>query len=71
VISSVVANAMALVKNHTPNLDMEIFRKDFMVDEADREALVNSAYYPAHDFVSLYDFSSFAESNDNNSLGAL
>jgi hypothetical protein len=66
----VVANAVALMKNHMPNLDMEILRKDFTVDDVEREILVNSAYDTTHDFVSLYDFSSLAESDDNNSLGA-
>jgi hypothetical protein len=68
--SLVVANAVALMKNHMPNLDMEILRKDFTVDDVEREILVNSTYDTTHDFVSLYDFSSLAESDDNNSLGA-
>jgi hypothetical protein len=71
VISSAVANAMVLVKNHPPDLDMEILHKNFTVDDAERETLVNSAYDATHDFVSLYDFSSLAESDDNNSPGAL
>jgi hypothetical protein len=62
---------MALVKNHLPDLDMEILCKDFIDDDAERETLVNSAYDAAHDFVSLYDFSNLAESNNNNSPGAL
>jgi hypothetical protein len=66
----VVANAVALMKNHMPNLDMEILHKDFTVDDVEREILVNSTYDTTHDFVSLYDFSSLAESDDNNSLGA-
>jgi hypothetical protein len=32
-ISSVVANDVALMKNHLPDLDMEILRKDFTVDD--------------------------------------
>jgi uncharacterized tellurite resistance protein B-like protein len=71
VISSTVANAMALMKNHSPDLDKEILHNDFTVDDAEQETLVNSAYDATHDFVSLYDFSSLAESDDNNSLGAL
>jgi hypothetical protein len=71
VISSAVANAMALVKNHLSYLDIKILRKDFTVDDAERKTLVNSAYNAAHDFVSLYDFFSLTESNDNNSRGAL
>jgi hypothetical protein len=69
--SSTVSNAIALVKNHLPDLDMEILYKDFTVDDAEQETLVNSAYDVAHDFVSLYDFFSLNESDDNNSLGAL
>jgi hypothetical protein len=71
VISSAVANAVALVKNHLPNLDMEILCKDFTIDDAERKTLVNSAYDATHDFVSLYDFFSLAKSDDNNSLRAL
>jgi hypothetical protein len=37
VIFLAVANAMALMKNHLPDLDMEIFHKDFTVDDAERE----------------------------------
>jgi hypothetical protein len=66
-----VANAMPLVKNHLPDLDMEILHKDFTVDDAEQETLVNRAYDVTHDFVSLYDFFSLNESDDNNSLGAL
>jgi hypothetical protein len=43
VISLAVANAMALVKNHLSDLDMEILHKDFSVDDVEREELVNSA----------------------------
>jgi hypothetical protein len=35
VISLVVANAVALMKNHLPDLDMEILRKDFIVNDAE------------------------------------
>jgi hypothetical protein len=71
VISSAVTNAMVLVKNHLSDLDMEILCKDFTVNDAERETLVNSTYDVTHDFVSLYDFSSLAESNDNNCPRAL
>jgi chromosome segregation ATPase len=72
VISSTVANVVALMKNHLPDLDMEILRNDFTVNDTGQKILVNSAYDAAHDFVSLYDFSSLAESDDdNNSPGAL
>jgi lipoate synthase len=66
-----VANVVALMKNHLPNLDVEILHKDFTVDDVEWEILVNSTYDVAHDFVSLYDFSSLAESDDNNSPGTL
>jgi hypothetical protein len=56
-ISSAVENAMALMKNHLPDLDMEILHKDFTVNDVEQETLVNSAYNAAHDFVPLYDFS--------------
>jgi hypothetical protein len=36
VISLAVANAMALMKNHLPDLDMEVLRKDFIVNDAER-----------------------------------
>jgi hypothetical protein len=71
VISLSVANSAVLFKNHLPDLDMEILREDFTIDYAEREALANSAYDTAHDFVSLYDFSSLVESGDNNSPRAL
>jgi hypothetical protein len=71
VISSSVANVVALMKNHLLNLDVEILRKNFTVDDTEREALANSAYDAAHNFVSMYDISSLAESDDNNSPGAL
>jgi hypothetical protein len=66
VISSAVANTATLFKNHLPNLDVEILRKDFIVDDTKREVLVYSAYDATHDFVSLYDFSNLAKSDDNN-----
>jgi hypothetical protein len=71
VISSAVANAVARMKNHLSDLDMEILRKDFTVDDGEWETLVNSAYDAAHDFVSLYNFSSLAEFDDNNCPEAL
>jgi hypothetical protein len=66
-----VANVAVLFKNQLSKLDMEILHKDFTIDDAEREALSNSAYDTAHKFVSLYDFSSLAEFDDNNSLGTL
>jgi hypothetical protein len=64
-ISTAVANVMTLLKSYLPDLDVEILRKDFAVDDAEREVLTSSAYDAAHDFVSSYDFSSLAESKDN------
>jgi hypothetical protein len=66
-ISSAVANTVALFKNHMSDLDVEILHKDFTIDDVEREALANSAYDVAHEFVFLYHFSSLAESDDNNS----
>jgi hypothetical protein len=66
-ISSAVAHTAALFKNHLPDLNMEIIRQHFTVDEAEREALVSSAFDAAQDFVSSYDFTSLVESDDNDS----
>jgi hypothetical protein len=71
VISLVVANAMALVKNHMPDFDAEILWKEFTVDDIEREVLVDSAYDTAQHFVSLYDFSMLPGSDDIASLGIL
>jgi hypothetical protein len=62
-----VANAMALLKSHLPDLDVELLCKDFAVDEADSKTLTTGAYDAAHKFASSYDFSSLAESEDNDS----
>jgi hypothetical protein len=64
-ISSVVSNAATLFKNHLPDLNIELLRQDFTVDDAERETLVSSAFDAAQDFVSSYDFVSLAESDDN------
>jgi hypothetical protein len=66
-ISSSVAQTAALFKNHLPDLNMEILRQDFTMDDAEREALVSSAFDAAQDFVSSYDFTSLVESDDNDS----
>jgi hypothetical protein len=71
VISSIVANDAALFKNHLPDLDVEILHKDFIVDDVEWEVLANRTYDVAHEFMSLYVFSSLAKSNDNNSPEAL
>jgi hypothetical protein len=66
-ISTAVANAMVLLKSHLSDLDVELLHKDFMVDEADREAQASGAYDAAHEYTSSYNFSSLAESKDNDS----
>jgi hypothetical protein len=58
---------MALLKSHLSNLDVELLRKDFVVDEVDREALTSGTYDAANELTSSYDFSSLAESEDNDS----
>jgi hypothetical protein len=70
-ISSVVLHAATLFKNHLPDLNMELLRQDFTVDDAEHETLVSSAFDAAQDFVSSYDFTSLAESDDNDSPKAL
>jgi hypothetical protein len=66
-ISTTMANAMALLKSHLPNFDVELLCKDFAVDEAERETLTNDAYDIANEFASSYAFSSLAEFKDNDS----
>jgi hypothetical protein len=70
-ISSAVAHTAALFKNLLPDLNIEILRQDFTVDDAEREALVSSAFDTAQDFVSSYDFTSLVESDDNDSSKGL
>jgi hypothetical protein len=45
--------------------------KDFTIDDAELQALVDSAYDTAQHFVSLYNFSVLPKSDDNASHGAL
>jgi hypothetical protein len=70
-ISLAVSHAMTLFKNHLPDLNMELLRQYFIVDDAERETFVSNAFDAAQDFVSSYDFTSFAESNDNDIPKAL
>jgi hypothetical protein len=70
-ISSAVTHAAAVFKNHLPNLNIELLRQDFTVDDVERETIVSSAFDAAQDFVSSYDFTSLVESDDNNSPKAL
>jgi hypothetical protein len=70
-ISSAVAHAMVLFKNHLPALNLELLRQDFTMNDAERKTLVSSAFNAAQDFISSYDFSSLTESDDNDSPKAL
>jgi hypothetical protein len=70
-ISSAVAHAAVLFKNHLPGLNLELLRQDFTVNEAERETLVSSAFDAAQDFVSSYDFANLVESDDNDSSKVL
>jgi hypothetical protein len=70
-ISSAMAHAAVLFKNHLPGLNLELLRQDFTVDHAERKTLVSSTFDAAQDFVSSYDFASLAESDDNDSPKAL
>jgi hypothetical protein len=44
VISSAVAHAVALMKNHMPDFDAEILQRDFSINEVEQDALVDSVY---------------------------
>jgi hypothetical protein len=66
-ISSAVAHTATLLKNHLLDLNMELLCQDFTVDDAELETLVSSAFDAAQDFVSSYDFTSLAKSDDNDS----
>jgi hypothetical protein len=70
-ISSAVAHAAALFKNHIPDLNMELLHQDFTVDDVERGTLVSSVFDVTQDFVSSYDFASLVESDDNDSPKAL
>jgi hypothetical protein len=70
-ISSAVAHAAALFKNHLPDMNLERLHQDFTVNDAACETLVSSTFDAAQDFVSSYDFASLTESDDNGSPKAL
>jgi uncharacterized tellurite resistance protein B-like protein len=70
-ISSAVAHAVALFKNHLPSLILELLRQDFTMDDSERETLVSNTFDAAQDFVSLYDFASLIVSDDNDNHKAL
>jgi hypothetical protein len=68
VISSVVANAMALLKSHTPDLDTEQLQRDFPFDnDEERDALIDNVCDTAQHFMSQYDFSRINDPDDNGS----
>jgi hypothetical protein len=60
-ISSAVAHAVTLFKNHLHGLNMELLHQDFTMDDVKRKTLVSS----------VYDSASLAESDDNGSPKAL
>jgi hypothetical protein len=64
-IFSAVTHAVAIFKNHLPDMNMELLRQDFTMDDAERETLVSSAFDAAQDSVYSYDSTSLAESDDN------
>jgi hypothetical protein len=70
-ISSAVTHAAVLFKNHLPDLNMEFLHQDITVDDAERKTLVSNAFDAAQNFISSYDFTSLAESDDNNNPKAL
>jgi hypothetical protein len=71
IISSAVAHAAALFNNHHPDLNIELLRQDFTMDDAEHETLVFSTFDAAQDFVSSYDSASLAKFDDNDSPKAL
>jgi hypothetical protein len=68
--SSAVAHVVALVKSHMPDFDAKILRRDFPINDEEWDVLVDSVYDTTQYFVSQYDFSVLAESDDNASPGA-
>jgi hypothetical protein len=70
-ISSVVAHAATLFKNHLPDMNIKLLRQDFTVDDAECETLVSTVFDADQDLISSYDFASLAESDDNDSPKAL
>jgi hypothetical protein len=53
VISSAVAHVVALLKSHTPDLDIEKLRRDFpFINDEERDALIDSVYDTSQHFVS-------------------
>jgi hypothetical protein len=72
VISSEVAHAVVLLKSYVPDLDLELFRKDYPFgddEEQERDALINTVYDPTQFFMSHYDFSVANDQEDKGSPG--
>jgi hypothetical protein len=58
VISSAVAHVVALLKSYVPDLDTELLRRDYPLDNDDeQDTLIDSVYDTAQFFVSQNDFS--------------
>jgi hypothetical protein len=71
VISSAVAHAVALLKSYLPDLDTELHRRDYpLEDDNERDAIIDSVYETAQNFVSQYDFSVVNDQDDEGSPGA-
>jgi hypothetical protein len=70
-ISSTVVHVATLFKNHLLDLNMELLRQDFTMNDAERETLVSNAFDATQDFISSYDFASLIGSDDNDNPKAL
>jgi hypothetical protein len=70
-ISSVMAHDAVLFKNHLLDLNVELLHQDFTMDDAEHETFVSNMFNAAQDFISSYDFTILAESDDNDSPKAL
>jgi hypothetical protein len=70
VISPVVAHIVVLLKSHMPDLDAEMLRRDFPINDEERDALVDSVYDIAQYFASQYDFCVLNELDGNASPSA-
>jgi hypothetical protein len=71
VISSAVAHVVALLKSYVPDLDAELHRRDYpLEDDNERDAIIDSVYETAQNFVSQYDFSVVNDQDDEGSPGA-
>jgi hypothetical protein len=70
-ISSTVVHVATLFKNHLLDLNMELLRQDFTMNDAERETLVSNSFDTTQDFISSYDFASLIGSDDNDNPKAL